>query len=430
MRRIRNSKICPILSAKLTSQSNEELPVILQSKDKNYTRLNNLVFNMSGKEISNLPLIGGVACNLTTEAIYRLTDDPDIEYISFDSKVFALLDISTATINSKVPHEKGYLGEGITIAVIDTGVSPHYDLTKPNERIIGFKDFVNNKTSPYDDNGHGTHVAGIIASNGYSSKGKFAGIAPKASILGVKALDENGSGNTSDIIKAISWVIETKDKYNTKIINLSLGSPANNPCSTDPLCKAVAEAVNNGLIVVVAAGNSGPSSQSILSPGISPSVITVGAVDDKRTVDPKDDTIANFSSRGPTKEGLIKPDIVAPGVNIMSLSNKKNDDYISLSGTSMATPLVSGSIALLLQKEKKLSLKEIKKKLINSCIDLNDNKENQGAGMISLNKLFEESDEKGDHKKTPINESHAFLGDSLIENILVLFLVLLLLEKK
>ncbi len=427
MRRIQNSKICPILSAKLSSQSREELPVIVQSSNNDYTQLKSLIFNLSAKDVYTLPLIGGMACNLTTEAIYRLADNPNIEYISFDSKVFALLDIATASIDANFPHEMGYLGEGVTVAVIDTGTSPHNDLTKPNNRIVGFKDFINNKTSPYDDNGHGTHVAGIIAGNGYSSRGKYAGVAPKANILSIKALDENGSGNTSDIIKAISWTIETKDKYNTKIINLSLGSPANNPCRTDPLCKAVERAVNSGLIVVVAAGNSGPSEKSILSPGISPSVITVGAVDDKRTPDPSDDTIANFSSRGPTKDGLMKPDIVTPGVNIMSLSNKKEDGYVSSSGTSMATPLVSGSAALLLNKYKDLKPHEVKEKLLKSCINLNSPPEKQGSGMLNLKLLFNENNNNS--KNNNLSSPNAF-GGELFENIIILLIVLFLLDSK
>ncbi|NMB28138.1 MAG: S8 family peptidase [Tissierellia bacterium] len=425
MRRIGDSKVCPIISAKIMSQSKEELPVIVQLKENN-SELKNGIMSLSTKVKCNLPLINGLACNLTTDTIYRLANNPDIEYISFDSKVFTQLDIAAPTMKARFPHERGYKGTGITIAVIDTGVAPHQDLTKPANRILGFKDFINKKSSPYDDNGHGTHVSGIIAGNGYSSRGKYTGIAPEANILAIKALDNEGSGNTSNIINAISYVIETRDKYNTKILNLSIGSPANNTCKKDPLCKAVAEAIETGLIVIAAAGNSGPDGKTILSPGISPNVITVGAIDDNRTIDPTDDVIAPFSSRGPTNEGLIKPDIVAPGVNINSLSNSKLDGYNALSGTSMATPLVSGSIALLLNKNNSLSSKDVKKKLMASCIDLHESKENQGAGLLSLEKLF--YDEK-DASANNYPKSIDFGGD-LFENLIVILIILFLLDSR
>lgn len=395
MRRM-NSKICPVLSAKLQTQSNEELPVIVRVRENDKDKLNSLAHSMEGKLKRSLPLVDAVALNMSMGEIDRLSRDPNIEYISYDSKVFALLDIANASIGGSFPREIGLTGEGVTVAVIDTGVAPHNDLIRPKNRIIGFKDFVGDKTSPYDDNGHGTHVAGIIASNGYSSNRKYVGIAPNANILAVKALDEAGSGNTSDIVSAIDWVVKTREQYNTKIINLSLGSPANNSINSDPLVRAVEAATRAGLTVIVAAGNSGPSTKTILSPGNSPNVITVGAVDDKRTPDTSDDTIANFSSRGPTKEGLRKPDVVAPGVSIMSLSNKSSDGYVTSSGTSMATPLVSGSAALLYGKYKNLTPSQVKGLFVNSCTDLKDKYENQGAGIIDLRKLF-----KTEEKETP-----------------------------
>ncbi len=411
------------------SQSNEELPVIVQLR-RDDARLEKGIMNLATKVKKRLSIIRGIACNLDTETIYRLANDPDIEYISFDVKVYALLDISVPTMEAHFPHEQGYKGEGITVAVIDTGVAPHYDLTRPVNRIVGFKDFVNNETSPYDDNGHGTHVAGIIAGNGYSSRGKYVGIAPEANILGIKALNNKGSGNMSDIIAAIEYAVKTKDEFNTKILNLSFGSPTNSSYLRDPLCKAVREAKNSGLIVVAAAGNSGPESRTIVSPGISPDVITVGAIDDKRTVDPSDDEIARFSSRGPTNEGLIKPDVVAPGVNINSLSHLEKDGYISMSGTSMATPLISGAVALLLNKYGDLSPDEVKEKLIKSCIDLKDSRVNQGSGLVNLQKLFhEEESEEIEDKKEKDLFSPSFLGKDMLEELLTLFLIFYLLDR-
>ncbi len=424
--RIDNSKICPILSAKIMSQSLEELPVIVQLTNKNL-ELEKGIKSLSTKVKTSLPLINGIACNLTTDTIYRLASSPDIEYISFDSKVFTQLDIASSSIKANYPHNLSYSGRGVTVAVIDTGVAPHQDLTRPNNRIVGFKDFINDKTSPYDDNGHGTHVAGIIASNGYSSQRKYTGIAPQSNILAIKALDSEGSGSTSNIISAISYIVNTKDTYGTKVINLSIGSPANNSCRNDPLCKAVVEAMNRGIIVVAAAGNSGPNNGTILSPGINPNVITVGASNDNRTIDISDDTIASFSSRGPTIEGISKPDLVAPGVNINSLSNIKLDGYRNSSGTSMATPFISGTVALILEKNKNLSPREVKRKLMDSCVNLNDSKESQGAGLVDLEKLFYV--ENREKKENIIGKKPIEKDNEMFEMILVLLLVMMLLDR-
>ncbi|MBU5311374.1 S8 family peptidase [Tissierella carlieri] len=426
MKKIINTKLCPILSAKIMSQSMEDVPVIVQFNNSG-SNLKKNINNLSNRIKTNLPLIDGFAGLMSTETIYRIVNSPEVDYISFDSKVYTLLDIATPTMDAYFPHDKGYEGKGITVAVIDTGVAPHYDLTRPTNRIVGFKDMISGKEIPYDDNGHGTHVAGIIAGNGLSSNGKYMGVAPKANILGIKALDEYGGGSTSDIIAAISYVVETKDKYNTKIINISLGTPANNSCDKDPLCKAVDMAVKAGLIVIAAAGNSGPKEGTILSPGISRNVITVGAVDDKRTIDPSDDTIAPFSSRGPTIEGLMKPDIVAPGVNIKSLSNTKLDSYASLSGTSMATPLVSGSVALLLNKHGNLSPQEIRDRVTTSCIDLKESKENQGAGMLNLKMLFGDTINKIENNQ----QVNSIFGEGeIFESILILLIIVFLLDSR
>lgn len=203
MNNTNNLTVCPVLSAKLNSRSREDIPVIISMKNNDNSKLTNMVSSMSSGVKKDLPIVGGIACSLSAESINRLKRHPDVEYISFDSKVFALLDLTNKTLGTNIAHNEGFTGKGVTVAVVDTGVTSHPDLTKPTNRIIGFKDFINGKTSPYDDNGHGTHISGIIASNGISSNGRLKGIAPDASILGVKALDETGGGSTSDIVSAI-----------------------------------------------------------------------------------------------------------------------------------------------------------------------------------------------------------------------------------
>lgn len=182
-------------------------------------------------------------------------------------------------------------------------------------------------------------------------------------------------------------------------MNLSLGTPANNPIKSDPLVRAVNAAVNSGITVVVAAGNSGPNSKTILSPGNSKSAITVGAVDDRKTKANNDYTIAPFSSRGPTKEGVRKPDVVAPGVKIKSLSNV--DGYQTLSGTSMATPVVTGSLALLLSKNGRLGPKELKSRLMDSSTSLDEDKDHQGSGVVNVGKLFGDENPKPSKPSRP-----------------------------
>lgn len=415
-----NNKLCPILSAKIRVQSIEEVPVIIQFNE-NSEDLRNRVSSLASNYKFELSIINGFAGHLSTDIIYDLSTNPEVKFISFDSKIYTLLDVATPSMEAYFPHDQGYEGEDICVAIIDTGVATHEDLIRPINRIVAFKDFVNNKSIPYDDNGHGTHVTGIIAGNGFSSKGKYVGVAPKANIFAIKALDSSGGGSISDIISALAYVIEVKDIYNIKVVNISLGTPATNSCENDPLCKAVSKVNDAGLIVVTAAGNSGPNSNTILSPGISKDAITVGAVDNKRTIDTSDDTIASFSSRGPTKDGLVKPDLVASGVNIRSLSNTKLDSYTSLSGTSMATPLVTGSIALLFNKYKDLSPADVKGKIMKACIDLKDSKENQGAGMLNLRLLFDDSFE--DNKNPPKSPDS---GRDAFNNIIIIPIIIFL----
>ena len=157
MRKTRYDKLCPILNAKIMTQSSEEVPVIIQFKDiSNSTKES--VINSTNSLETNLPIIDAFSGYLSIDEIYSLSNNPNIDYISFDSRIYTLLDIATESMEVYFPHDIGFEGEGVTIAIIDTGVSPHNDLIKPRNRLVGFKDLVNNKESAYDDNGHGTHV--------------------------------------------------------------------------------------------------------------------------------------------------------------------------------------------------------------------------------------------------------------------------------
>lgn len=276
-------------------------------------------------------------------------------------------------------HERGITGKGTTICVIDTGIAPHPDF---DDRIIGFKDFVNGKSEPYDDEGHGTHCAGICAGSGASSDGQITGVAPEANIVGVKVLDRFGGGSTSQILKGIQWAVMNKNKYGIDVITMSLGHPIEKTRFLDPLTMGVQAAAKFGITVVVAAGNDGPKSGTLNTPGNAPAAITVGALDDKGTEDPGDDGIAFFSSRGPSRfDNIDKPDVVAPGVDIYSCGN--NGGYKKMSGTSMATPFTAGLAALMKQQQPDLRPKDIKQIIMDSANPLEHvDKTAQGAGAV------------------------------------------------
>lgn len=354
----------------------------------------------------SLDLIGGFQTHVDLKTLNKLVHDGRVKKVWFDSRVHTLLNVAAPAVGAPKTWESGYTGAGVGVAVLDTGVYPHPDLVSPVNRITVFKDFVRGRKKPYDDNGHGTHVAGAIAGSGKMSDGKYKGTAPRANIIALKVLDKDGAGPTSNIIEALQWCINNKKKYNIKVINISLGGSATESYKADPLCRAVAKAWDAGIVVCAAAGNDGPKVGTINSPGILPKIITVGAVNDKRTVTVNDDVPAEFSSRGPTIDNLPKPDVAAPGVEIVSLRSprsqldKENNDfrvgqnYFRLSGTSMATPVCAGVTAVIVQANPALSPDRVKKILTDSCYKQNNVLNICGAGEINAIKAVESARKK------------------------------------
>jgi len=307
----------------------------------------------------------------TPEAIKRLEKDPEILEIFEDKPVYAYLDTSVPHIQAPRVWAEGFTGEGVRIAIIDTGIDPdHPDF---QGRIAETTDFTGE--GPVDHNGHGTHCASIAAGSGAASGGLYRGVAPGATIYSAKVLRSNGEGMMSDVAAGIEWAVDRQ----VQVISLSLGGQG--PCDgTDFLCETCEAAIERGITVCVAAGNDGPSAYTVGSPGCAHNVITVGAANDT-------DHIASFSSRGPTSDGRVKPDIVLPGVNIIaarakgtSLGKVIDDYYVALSGTSMATPHAAGICALLLQAEPDLTPLEIKQRLMGTAIDLGEDPYSQGQG--------------------------------------------------
>jgi serine protease AprX len=274
----------------------------------------------------------------------------------------------------------GSLGTGVTVAIVDSGVASH---TALDSRVIAHVNLVSTEPGVTGDPfGHGTHVAGIIGGNRtaatYVTPGYAGGTAPEVQLVDVRVLNSTGSGLTSDVIAGIDWVTQNEQTYHIRVINLSLGHVVTEPSAVDPLCQSVARAVAAGITVVVSAGNYGltsggaPVLGGITSPGNSPVALTVGAIDTHGTVDTSDDTVAPYSSKGPTRyDLLVKPDVVAPGTHIVSLeaedsylsrtypqwhiAGKGDNAYMRLTGTSMATAVVSGGVALLLDAQPSLT---------------------------------------------------------------------------
>lgn len=342
------------------------------------------------------PGVHSCSAVLTPAALEQLLEGaPSIKKIHMDREVHALLDVARGAVKATAPKVKDYTGKGITIAVVDTGVYEHKDLAG---RIKAFKDVTSSKTAAYDDNGHGTHCAGDAAGNGSASNGKYKGLAPEADLVGVKVLTKTGSGSLSTVMDGIQWCIDNQKKYDINVITMSLGSTALSSAADDPMVKIVEKAWDKGMVVVVAAGNEGPDEKTISSPGISPKVITVGAMNDNNTVSRADDQIANFSSRGPTIDGLSKPDVLSPGVSIISLRSpnsyldKQNktarvdSDYFNLSGTSMATPICAGIVALILQTHPNLTPDEVKKRLLEAAENWKLPPYDQGMGYCDAEK--------------------------------------------
>lgn len=276
-------------------------------------------------------------------------------------------------------------GRGIGVAVLDTGCFLHKDL---EDRIAGFGDMVQKRLQPYDDNGHGTHVCGIIGGSGLDCDGVYCGVAPGCHLIPVKVLDKRGNGYASDVLAGLRFIREKRSLWNIRIVNISVGSfSRRNMGENSALVRGVNEAWDDGLVVVVAAGNMGPKSGTITTPGISRKVITVGCSDDHQEVNVMGSKMVDYSGRGPTGACICKPDIVAPGAAITSCSNQSGK-YTVKSGTSMSTPLVTGAIALLLEKYPTMSNRDVKLLLRERSVDLGLPHNQQGWGMLDIERLL------------------------------------------
>jgi len=316
----------------------------------------------------------------SAKVIAALTEDPAVELIWPDLPVHTWLDGATDAIYAAPAWESGFTGRGVRVAVIDTGLDGrHPDF---EGRIAAWRDFVaprgdglgersghdgSGGAEPIDPNGHGTHVAGIASGSGAASGGRYKGVAPEAELVIARVLEADGTGMTSDVMAGIEWALAE----GARIINISLGGAPYPADGTDALSMLCTAAVDAGAVVCAAAGNMGPAGHTIGAPGAAERVITVGAsVTTPRDVDSASDSVARFSSRGPTGAGRSKPDIVFPGVGIVapradgtSLGDIVDGRYTALRGTSQATPMAAGAAALILQANPRATPAEVKRRL-------------------------------------------------------------------
>jgi len=366
----------------------------------------------------SLALVGAEVYRVKNEDLTVLAGDPEIEYIGADHALHAtatlpstpdygwMTALGVGSITATTPYD----GTGVAVAVIDSGLDTSADLndSQGHSRIVYRQSFVPNDTSTSDKYGHGEMVAGLVGGNGKQSTTNTStylirGIAPNVNIVNLRVLDSNGSSTDSVVIAAIEEAISLKAKYNIRVINLSLGRPVSVGYTQDPLCQAVQQAWNAGIVVVIAAGNDGRNNTygtegyaTINAPGNTPAAITVGAMNTMGTLTQSDDKMTSYSSKGPTLlDHIVKPDLVAPGNRIFSLEATKSSlvntysnnrvawssydpskksspspDYFELSGTSLAAPMVSGAAALLIQQNPNITPDQVKARLMKTATKL------------------------------------------------------------
>jgi len=376
-------------SAPMASRS---LSLIIQGAD--VETVARIVSAYGGTVTSRLEVIDAVGALLPERAIANLRLEPGVKAIlpnaavkladNGDSLPIPATDYADV-VGADIVWEQGTIGKDVTVAIVDTGLGKHPGLDKNSEgkkrnRIIGWMDFVQGSAAPRDPNGHGTHIAGIIANSQVGPDGEWNGIAPGVGLVGVRVLDSQGYGTYEKVIQGIQWVIQNKDPLNIRVLNLSLVSTVQSPYWADPLNQAVMQAWAQGITVVVAAGNSGPGAMSIGVPGNNPYVITVGAFTDNYTPnDWGDDYLAPFSAAGPTLDGFVKPDVVAPGAHMVSLmlpnsyiaknheANRTSPHYFTMAGTSQAAAVVSGIAALSLSHNPDLSPDQVKYRVMQTA---------------------------------------------------------------
>lgn len=405
------------------SEKQRYIVTALKSADMHELRTVLSELNVDMSDSKTFPLINAVVVSLSDEHLQSLSNFSQFSVIKnktltlanceprlgFGSRIRQKASTTSNLINASPLHEYGLRGNDITIAVLDTGMRSFRALRKNTHSVTrnyGTYDVSTDVLSQVtgDENGHGTHVASVAVNSEKDLQGRYFGMAPDANLISVKAFDDQGVGSYADVIEGIEWLINHKAEYNIRVLNLSFSAPATTQYWRDPLNRMVMKAWEAGIVVVASAGNTGPEYHSIGVPGNNPYVITVGAMTDAFTPDDtSDDYIPEFSSQGPTYEGFVKPEVIAPGGHILGLMGLQSElaasypefhtgyRYFEMSGTSQSSAVVSGAAALLLQSDPQLTPDQVKCRLLSSASSALTDQENlaysifrQGAGLIDV----------------------------------------------
>lgn len=376
------AKISPVLSQWVQQRQPDELaPVIIEVTKWGRNQVSSLIQAKQGKVIGELDLVPSVAVLLPTGVIPELAQMQAVIRIWEDSLVQILPQRPLTETEVRLIGCPGYTGKEVVVAVLDTGIYPHEDLTLPENRILAWYDQVQGQICPYDDHGHGTFTAGIIAGNGRASRGKYSGLAPEAKLVGVKVLDQNGRGKLSDLILGIEWCLNNQKTLKIRIINLSLGTCAQGEYYQDLLCRVTTLATKKGVVVCTAVGCGIPDWQRFNSPGINPSVIKAGLINQQQVFTNEDERLI-INGVKLRKRKVVIPDLVIPEVKLGSL--KAGAGYSFQTGPSLAASLIAGGAALILQKWPRSRPVQVKRILTRNADDLGLGNPLQGAGRLNL----------------------------------------------
>lgn len=392
-------KVDPTIKNYISMKKVKSIPLIVTFRQPISSALETKIKKAGFKVKHHFQFINGVSGKIPAAGFDSLASIVEIQKLFYDGKAYLMgKSIAAKVENTEAADSETFLsGKGVCVAFIDSGVYPHPDLTRPRNRIVAFKDFVNELEGPYDDNGHGTACIG--SAFGASPEGKFKGPAYNSNIVCAKAFNSLGIGSFSDILASMQWICSIKDKHNIKIIVLPFGTACVHR-QYDALSLAASALWHQGLFVCTCSGNLGPGEGSITSPGIESSSFTVGACDTTGSLP----LVAKFSGCGPVSGKAEKPDAIMPGFKVSGLSSDTayiprdkavprgpslNQYYTVASGTSVSAALAAATAALLYQKEGNLSPADAKSILKVCCNSINEPKAAQGAGMIDIKKIEE-----------------------------------------